>query len=86
MTIWHNANCHKRRNVFDLVSFEEEGVPDVEVRLDGEGVDEDAEEPVEGEERGVNAVLLKVSAQVRKLFTKNFLQNFLKMKKIKHFN
>jgi hypothetical protein len=58
----------------------------VEVRLDGEGVDEDAEEPVEGEERGVNAVLLKVSAQVRKLFTKNFLQNFLKMKKIKHFN
>ena len=78
-TKWQSSNKRKKcRNGSDLISFEEERVPDVEVRLDGEGVDEDAEEPVEGEERGVDAVLLEVGAQVRKLFAEDFLQNFLK--------
>ena len=75
----------KCRKGSDLVSFEEERVPDVKVRLDGEGVDEDAEEPVEGEERGVDGVLLEVGAQVWKLFAENFLQNFLKNVKLRYF-
>ena len=40
----------------NLGSLEEEGVPDVEVGADGEGVHEEAEEPVEGEQGGVHAV------------------------------
>ena len=40
----------------DLGTLEEEGVPDVEVGADREGVHEEAEEPVEGEEGGVHAV------------------------------
>jgi hypothetical protein len=45
-----------------LVSFEEERVPDVEVGLDGQRVDEDAEEPVEGEQQRVHPVGLEVGA------------------------
>ena len=40
----------------NLGSLEEEGVPDVEVGADREGVHEEAEEPVEGEQGGVHAV------------------------------
>jgi hypothetical protein len=39
-----------------LGTFKEEGIPDVEVSADWQGVHEQAEEPVEGEKGGVNAV------------------------------
>jgi len=40
----------------------------MKIRLDRQGVNEDAQEPVESEEGGVDGVLLKVAAQVGKLF------------------
>ena len=60
-----------------LVALEKERVPYVKVGLDGQGVDEDAEEPVEGEERRVDAVLLEVTVQLRQLLTQDLLQDFL---------
>ena len=45
-----------------LAAFKQKGVPDVEVGLHRDVVDEDAEEPVEGEHGGVDAVLCEVGA------------------------
>ena len=44
--------------VFYLRALEEEGIPDVQVGVDGETVDEEAEEPVDGEQGRVHTVAL----------------------------
>ena len=61
-----------------LVALEQERVPDVKVGLDRERVDEHAEEPVEGEERRVDPVLLEMPVQLRQLLAEDLLQDFLK--------
>ena len=61
-----------------LVALEQEGVPDVKVGLDRERVDEHAEEPVEGEQRRVDPVLLEMPVQLRQLLAEDLLQDFLK--------
>ena len=43
-----------------LASFKQKCVPYVQVGLDGHGVDEDAKEPIEGEECRIDSVLVKV--------------------------
>ena len=60
-----------------LAALKEEGVPDVEVGLHRDVVDEDAEEPVEGEHGGVDAVLGEVGAEPRHLFRQQLLHNLL---------
>ena len=45
-----------------LAAFKQEGVPNVEVGLHRDVVDEDAEEPVEGKHGGVDAMLGEVGA------------------------
>ena len=63
-----------------LTTLEEKRVPDVEVRFDRYVVNEDAEEPVEGEEAGVDVVGGEVRAQPRQLLHQELLQNLLRNK------
>ena len=50
----------------------------MEVRLDGDVVDEDAEEPVEGEHAGVHPVGGEVVAEAGKFLRDQLLQDFLR--------
>ena len=60
-----------------LAALEQKGVPDVEVGLHRNVVDEDTEEPVEGEHGGVDAVLSEVGSEPRQLFCQQLLQDLL---------
>ena len=60
-----------------LAAFKQEGVPDVEVGLHRDVVDKYAEEPVEGEHGGVDAVLSEMGAEPRQLLRQQLLQDLL---------
>ena len=61
----------------NLGSLEQESIPDVEVSVDRESVNKQAEEPVEREESWVNTMLLKVSRQHWQLLHNQLLEHGL---------
>ena len=67
----------QQKNPLYLGAFKEEGVPDVQVRVDGEAVDKEAEEPVDGEEGGVDSVVLQVDGQLGQLLAHQLLEHGL---------
>lgn len=69
-THWHLADKY-------LASFVEKWIPDPEVRLNWNIIDENCEEPVEGEERHIKTESNKMTIDVGQFFWEDFLQDSL---------